>query len=1147
MILILLFNLLLLNKFCFGATVLNAVAYSIYDEGQIFTPIINDFNKYSENNNLNITINLNLLTTLNSTYSGIDFGSLIETLNKKKSTKYDFYFYDSLYSENYGSHFLDLKKWIPQEYIDNYDPSTLKQTCMYNDKLIGFPVTLDYMVLYSDEKLLKKYNKTIPLTWDELLETSKYILDHEKKENNTELIAYNGLFSNDDHGTFSTYEYIYSYRDSKDSPFPDITSQNAIDALEMMKKMKQEIASDYIFNANSYSTINNLMHYGSALFLKFWILAEPLLNFWFISISGSFIMLISFFTEIGHVTNFKCHLRPLLISYGISLNFLPILHKLVLILPLHNNSLLKYIRNHKYIFLLFFLVLETMINSIYLTLSYDIKNTINNKKFFQKCKWKNFQSILLYSLLIPFMKLIFISILLLLIFTEWNIKKYCMEIKFIVIAIYIDILFSVILFIVDLISINNYIFDFIIRQYSILIISISNYLFLYDYKIIIALLYKDKYCSYYTDNNNTEEINVKSLTLNAVAFHFDGNTLIYSSLVDDFNQYSKENNLDISIKLNLLTSLNSTNSFTDFGSMIEALLKKKTNKYDLYFYDSVYISKYYDHLLDLYDLIPEEHLIKFDPNIVSKFSIYKNKLVGLPYTVIYTALYSNKALLKKYNRRIPKTWEELMETSKYIMDEEKNLNNTELMTYNGLFSDDDLGTYNINQFIYSYRESVESPFPDFTSENAVNALKMIKKLKEEIASESLEKVDHLTRFYNISIHPKESTLGFSFFILLSLTIIIMLISIIFLYLESFCAFFKFLSISNWILTIIGSIFIILSCFTKYGEVNVTKCCLKILFLSFGFTFTYIPILYKLIINFPEKNQISSWIKKHKYIYISFFIIMDIILNSILFINPYSVKNILNDNGHYHICKMENVSTVLIIISIFCFKFSIIIIMLMLIFFEWNIKSTHYDIRFIVSSIYMDSIGVIVLFLFSSIDIGEYKLEFILHICILLIISLTNYIFIYCSRILFGLLNLKNVKVDIIKNINEISYALELNVLGYTLYEDSQVFSPMVNDFNNYSSKNNLNITINLNMLTNQNSTFDLSDYGSMVETLLKKKSKKYDFIIYDIIYTPKFAPYFLNLYNNIEKEHLDVYDKNILTQSSVYNNRLVGLVNNNFF
>ena len=53
------------------------------------------------------------------------------------------------------------------------------------------PVNISYEILYSNKMLLPKYDKPIPKTWDELIETCKYIME---RENNPELICYNGLF-----------------------------------------------------------------------------------------------------------------------------------------------------------------------------------------------------------------------------------------------------------------------------------------------------------------------------------------------------------------------------------------------------------------------------------------------------------------------------------------------------------------------------------------------------------------------------------------------------------------------------------------------------------------------------------------------------------------------------------------------------------------------------------------------------------------------------------------------------------------------------------------------------------------------------------------------------------------------------------------
>jgi len=41
---------------------------------------------------------------------------------------------------------------------------------------------------------LDKYKKPVPETWDELIETSKYIIKQEHAQNNTDIIAFNGLY-----------------------------------------------------------------------------------------------------------------------------------------------------------------------------------------------------------------------------------------------------------------------------------------------------------------------------------------------------------------------------------------------------------------------------------------------------------------------------------------------------------------------------------------------------------------------------------------------------------------------------------------------------------------------------------------------------------------------------------------------------------------------------------------------------------------------------------------------------------------------------------------------------------------------------------------------------------------------------------------
>ncbi len=54
----------------------------------------------------------------------------------------------------------------------------------------------------------------------------------------------------------------------------------------------------------------------------------------------------------------------------------------------------------------------------------------------------------------------------------------------------------------------------------------------------------------------------------------------------------------------------------------------------------------------------------------------------------YSVLYSNKKLLYTYNKRIPKKWEDLLDTAKYILGKERKNSNesSKIIGYNGMFT-----------------------------------------------------------------------------------------------------------------------------------------------------------------------------------------------------------------------------------------------------------------------------------------------------------------------------------------------------------------------------------------------------------------------------------------------------------------------------
>eukprot|EP00833_Pecoramyces_ruminatium_P006823 jgi/Orpsp1_1/1180855/evm.model.c7180000074881.1 len=234
-------------------------------KSKIFSSEVDDFNEYSKKNSLNITLKINLITPLSGTY---DYNSLLETLFNKNSLKYDIIFSSARIAAKFADKFEDLNKYSSTDYSNQFHREVYN-SCLNEGRLIGLPASADVSVLFSNTKYLNKYKKRIPKTWDELINTTKYIINEERKLNNTELSGYNGLFCDCEEGTGSLYEFIYSFRDSVESEFPELTSKNAIEALEMIKRMKEEISSEIEFkNKNNYS--ESKIDNGKSLFVKYW-------------------------------------------------------------------------------------------------------------------------------------------------------------------------------------------------------------------------------------------------------------------------------------------------------------------------------------------------------------------------------------------------------------------------------------------------------------------------------------------------------------------------------------------------------------------------------------------------------------------------------------------------------------------------------------------------------------------------------------------------------------------------------------------------------------------------------------------------------------------------------------------------------------
>lgn len=72
---------------------------------------------------------------------------MIKSFFKKKSSKYDIYFYNNIYSSNYGDYFLDLYENLPKSHLDMYNNDIIKNSCVYNDHLIGLVSILYFFTI----------------------------------------------------------------------------------------------------------------------------------------------------------------------------------------------------------------------------------------------------------------------------------------------------------------------------------------------------------------------------------------------------------------------------------------------------------------------------------------------------------------------------------------------------------------------------------------------------------------------------------------------------------------------------------------------------------------------------------------------------------------------------------------------------------------------------------------------------------------------------------------------------------------------------------------------------------------------------------------------------------------------------------------
>ncbi|ORX51096.1 hypothetical protein BCR36DRAFT_397296 [Piromyces finnis] len=238
-------SLILLSRIyvvVYGITV-NFYTFSYEDKCEYLEEITNDFNDYSKKNGLDIHLNRILLSPRNISVYVNDYDSTVESILKKKNKSYDLFMISAVYTNFFDPYVENLRYYVSEETLESYLHGISSSLGIINDKIIGLPLYLEVGVFYSNKVLLEKYNKTIPQTWNQLIDTASYILEEEKKIGNNDLIGYLGYFPESEGIIGSFIEFLNSFRASYDMGLPSFNSQNAIDALIKIKEIKDSISS----------------------------------------------------------------------------------------------------------------------------------------------------------------------------------------------------------------------------------------------------------------------------------------------------------------------------------------------------------------------------------------------------------------------------------------------------------------------------------------------------------------------------------------------------------------------------------------------------------------------------------------------------------------------------------------------------------------------------------------------------------------------------------------------------------------------------------------------------------------------------------------------------------------------------------------
>jgi len=212
---------------------------------------------------------------------------------------------------------------------------------------------------------------------------------------------------------------------------------------------------------------------------------------------------------------------------------------------------------------------------------------------------------------------------------------------------------------------------------------------------------------------------------------------------------------------------------------------------------------------------------------------------------------------------------------------------------------------------------------------------------------------------------------------------------------------------------------------EMGTVTVLKCHFIQFIMSGSFTLTVVPILYKLIIDYPKEIKLFEWISSNRYYFLLFFSMFDILFNLLTIISPFKViDKIIPDGQNYQVCSFSVLGNI-ILWTLLLYKLLIIIGCLCIMIVEWKSNEIKYELNILFTIIFIFSFSLILLLIIYIFEINNYIYIFILKSTIIVIFSVSNYAFIFYLGINMEVCDKNWSKKTI--NVNKVKYNIDISI------------------------------------------------------------------------------------------------------------------------